>query len=89
MCTERNEAVLNDLPGELYTIETNNKIPDKYKYPTALFQVTQNQKKREKHRCLEKLLKFKICAKVMLTVTLREKCPNTEFFLVRFFPFFD
>ena len=25
---ERNEAVLNDLPSELYTIEPNNKIPD-------------------------------------------------------------
>ena len=47
MCTERNEAVLNDLPGELYTIETNNKIPDKYKYPTVLVQVTQNGKKKK------------------------------------------
>ena len=25
---ERNEAVLNDLPSELYTIESNDKIPD-------------------------------------------------------------
>ena len=49
MYMERNEAVLNDLPGELYIIKTNNKIPDKYKYPTALVQVTQNQKKKNKN----------------------------------------
>ena len=55
MCTERNEAVLNDLPGELYTIETNNKIPDKYKYPIALVQVTQNQKKKRKTQMFRKV----------------------------------
>ena len=40
----RNEAVLNELLGELYTIETNEKIPDNCKHPLALMQVAQNQK---------------------------------------------
>ena len=30
---KKNEAVLNELPGELYTIETNEKITDNCKYP--------------------------------------------------------
>ena len=48
MCAEnepamnRNEAVLNELPGELYTIETNDKIPDNCKYPLVLIKATQN-----------------------------------------------
>ena len=29
---KRNEAVLNDLPGQLDTIEANDKIPDNCKY---------------------------------------------------------
>ena len=41
---KRNEAVLNELLGELYTIEANEKIPDNCKYPLALMQVAQNQK---------------------------------------------
>ena len=34
--TKINEAVLNELCGELYTIEANDKIPDDCKYPLAL-----------------------------------------------------
>ena len=30
---KRNYAVLNDLPGELYTIQAHDKIADKCKYP--------------------------------------------------------
>ena len=30
---KKNEAVLNELPGEFYTIETNEKITDNCKYP--------------------------------------------------------
>ena len=41
---KRHEAVLNELPGELYTIEANDKIPDNCKYPLALMQAAQNQK---------------------------------------------
>ena len=41
---KRNEAVLSDLPGELYTIEANDKIPDNCKYPLTLIQAAQNQK---------------------------------------------
>ena len=40
---KRNEAVVNDLPGQLYTIEDNDKIPDNCKYPLALIQAAQNQ----------------------------------------------
>ena len=36
---KRNEAVLNDLPGQLYAIEANGKIPDNFKYPLALIQL--------------------------------------------------
>ena len=34
--TKINEAVLNELCGELYTIEANDKIPDDCKYPLSL-----------------------------------------------------
>ena len=38
-----NAAVLNDLPGELYTIKAND-ISDSFKYLLALIQAAQNQK---------------------------------------------
>ena len=41
---KRNEAVPNKLPGELYTLEVNDKIPNNCKYPLALIQAAQNQK---------------------------------------------
>ena len=41
---ERNEAVLNDLPGELYTVEADDKVPDNCKYPLAMTEAAQNQK---------------------------------------------
>ena len=41
---KQNEAVLNDLPGGLYTIEVNNKIPVNCQIPLATIQVAQNQK---------------------------------------------
>ena len=52
-----NEAILNDLPGELYTTEANHKTPDNWKYPLATIQTAQNQKVN-KHRRLSKLLKM-------------------------------
>ena len=55
---KRNEAVLSDLPGELYTIEANDKIPDNCKYPLALIQAAQNQKQTNAGG-LAKLLKLK------------------------------
>ena len=42
---KRNEAILNELPGELYTIVANDKIPDNCKYPLALIKAAQNQNK--------------------------------------------
>ena len=39
-----NQAVLNNLPAELYTTEANFKILDNCKYPLATIQATQNQK---------------------------------------------
>ena len=61
-----NEAVLNELPGELYTIEANDKIQDNFKYSSALIQ-----------RGLAKLLKLKIGAKEILTVHI-----NVQVFLI-------
>ena len=58
---KRNCVVLNDLPGELYTIETDERITDNRKYPLATMQG------------LAKLLKMKIGAKVMLTANLNKQ----------------
>ena len=66
---KRNDAVLNDLPGELYTIESDDKILDNCKYPLATTQVAHNQKQTNTGGSV-KLLKLKICEKVMLTVNL-------------------
>ena len=35
LATKRNKAVLNDLPGGLYTIQTNDKISANWKDPLA------------------------------------------------------
>ena len=64
---KRNNTVLNDLPGQLYIIEANDKIPDNCKYLMALIQAAQNLKQTNTGD-LAKLLKLKIDAKVMLTV---------------------
>ena len=64
-----NEAALNDLPGELYTIEANDKVPDICKYPLALIQAAQNQNEANA-RGLAKLLQLKTGARVMLTVNM-------------------
>ena len=40
----RNEAVLNNLPGKVYTIEADDKIPDNYKYSFATILAAQNEK---------------------------------------------
>ena len=66
---KRNEAVLNELHGELYTIEVNDKIQNNCKYPLALIQAAQNQKQTNT-RVFAKLLKLRIGAKVMLTVNI-------------------
>ena len=39
-----NDTVLIDLPGELYTIESHDKISDNCKCPLATLQAAQNQK---------------------------------------------
>ena len=62
---KRNEAVLNDLPGERHTIEPNDKI--RHKYPLAAIQAAQNQQNTNIGG-LVKLFKIKIGAKIMLTV---------------------
>ena len=66
---KRNEAVLNELPGELYIMEVNDKIPDNCKYPLTLIQAAQNQKQTNTAG-LAKLVKLKIGAKMMLTVNI-------------------
>ena len=40
---KRNEAVLNELPDELYIIEANDKIPDNCKYPLLRIKSKQTQ----------------------------------------------
>ena len=66
---ERNKAVLNDLHGELYTVEADDKVPDNCKYSLAMTEATQNQKQTNTGG-LAKLLNLKIGAKVMLTVNV-------------------
>ena len=39
------DVVLNDLPGELYTIEADDKNPDNCKYPLATIHTIQDQKR--------------------------------------------
>ena len=41
---KKNEIVQNEFSGEIYIIETNDKLPDNRKYPLALIQAAQNQK---------------------------------------------
>ena len=41
---KRNDADLNDLPGELYTIKAGDKILSNCKYPLATTQDAQDQK---------------------------------------------
>ena len=65
---KRNESVLNELPGEPYIIEANDKIPDNCKYTLTLIQAAQNQK--QTNTGLAKFLNLKIGAKVMLTVNI-------------------
>ena len=62
------KAVLNDLPGELYKIEADDKVPDNFKYLLTAIQAAHNQSKLTEG--LAKLLKLKICAKVILTVII-------------------
>ena len=66
---KRNEAVLNELPRELYTIEANDKIRDYCNYPLALIKTAQNQKQTNTGG-LTKLLKSKTGAKVILTINI-------------------
>ena len=70
-----NDTVLNNFPGGLYRIETDDKIPDNFKYPLATIQAAKNQK-QTKTGGLIKFLKLKISAKVMLTINLEiQDCP--------------
>ena len=66
---DKGEALLNDLPGELYTIKADDKVPDNCKYPLAIIEAAQNQKQTNTWG-LAKLVKLKISAKVMLTVNV-------------------
>ena len=61
---ERNKVVQNDLPGELYTTEDNDEIPDNCKYPLGLIQAAGINQKQQIHR------KFKNWCKIMLTVNI-------------------
>ena len=69
LAMKKNEAVLNELPGELYRIEANDKIPDNCRYSLTLTQAAQNQKQINTGG-LAKFLKLKTDAKVMLTINI-------------------
>ena len=43
---KKNETVLNELRGELYTKEANDKIPDNCKYPLALIKLLRIKSKQ-------------------------------------------
>ena len=67
---KRNKAVLNDLPGNHYRIDVNDKIPDNCRYfKLTLIPAAQNQKQVNTGG-LAKLIKSKIGAKVMLAVKI-------------------
>ena len=66
---KRNDVALNDVPGELYTIEADDKIPDNCKYTLTTIHAIQDQKQTNIGG-LARLLKLKIGAKLMLTVNL-------------------
>ena len=57
------KTALNDMPGDHYKIESNDKIPD-CKYWAAWIQAVQNQKQTNAG-VLEKFTKFKIGRKVL------------------------
>ena len=62
---KRNYAVVNYLPGKLYIIEADDKIPDSCKCILATIQAAKNQKQTNTGR-LAKLFKLKISANVIL-----------------------
>ena len=62
---KRNDAVVNYVPGKLYIIEADDKIPDNCKYILAAIQAAKNQKQTNTGR-LAKLFKLKISANVIL-----------------------
>ena len=78
--TKRNDADLNDLPSELYTIEADGKIPDNCKYPLATTEAVQNQKQR--NTGLSKLLKGCVCYIFagLFCMSIRERLRNKEKF---------
>ena len=47
---KRNESVLNELPGKLYTIEANGKIPGNFKCPLELIQESKESKANKNRR---------------------------------------
>ena len=64
----RNQAILNS-PGEVYSVEVNDKIPDDCRYPFFVIKPAQNQQQTNTGG-IAKLLQQKIVAKVMLIVNM-------------------
>ena len=78
--------VLNDLPGDVYTIETNEKIAGNCKYPLViLIQSAQNHIQTNTEG-MEKLLKLKAGAKVMFRSS-HQKCSLRKCILRNFAKF--
>ena len=67
------KVVLNDLPGDIYTTEANEKIAGNCKYPLVIITQAPQNHKQTNTEGLAKLLKLKAGAKVMFRGSHR-KC---------------
>ena len=79
---------LNELPAELYTIDTNDKIEYNCKYPLALIQAVQNQNQTNTGG-LVKFLKLKVRNIVMLTINtdIQDRLINGQAGIIRHIEF--
>lgn len=75
----KNKAVLNDLPGEIYITEDHYKIIYNCKWPLLFIQAIQN-KQQTNTRSLENLFKLKIGANVMLILKMdiQDRLTNSQ-----------
>ena len=66
----RSQTALDTLPGEIYSIEANNKITNNCAYSFSAIEAVKNQIKKTNTVGLAKLLKLNVGAKVKLPVNI-------------------
>ena len=66
----RSQTALDNLPGEIYSIEANNKITNNCAYSFSAIEVVKNQIKKTNTVDLAKLLQLNVGAKVKLPVNI-------------------